>query len=152
MTWCVAWTGPSAESLALKSLGEVGLNAFLPLIATDEDSASKPLFPRYLFLELSAEWHRACRARGVNRLLGFPGPPLKVPVGFVEELLERGTLYTKPRPERLKVGEFVQVTSGPFGGWTGLVKKTEAERVQVLLSVFGRATRVTLGSSQLVHA
>lgn len=50
------------------------------------------------------------------------------------------------------VGNIVQVTSGPFADFTGVVSELNPERgkVKVLVSIFGRETPVELDFSQVI--
>ena len=52
------------------------------------------------------------------------------------------------------VGDMVQVTSGPFSDFTGVVSNLDPDKgkVKVLVSIFGRETPVELDFSQVVKS
>ncbi|MEX2501407.1 MAG: KOW motif-containing protein, partial [Trueperaceae bacterium] len=92
---------------------------------------------------------------------GFVGTSSKaVPLSPEEELRMLGTLGitgSKQAPKikvTFHVGDMVQVTSGPFADFTGVVSDVNQERgtLKVLVSIFGRETPVELDFAQVVKS
>ena len=92
---------------------------------------------------------------------GFVGTTTHaVPLSVEEEARMLGTLGITGSRETPKVhitfnvGDNVQVTSGPFADFNGVVAESNPERgtVKVLVSIFGRETPVELDYSQVLRA
>jgi len=92
---------------------------------------------------------------------GFVGTATRaVPLSPEEEQRMLSTLGITGSREAPKikitfnVGDMVQVTTGPFADFTGVVSEVNPERgkVKVLVSIFGRETPVELDYSQVVRA
>lgn len=67
-----------------------------------------------------------------------------------------GITGTKEAPKvkiTFDIGDMVQVTSGPFADFNGVVSEVQPDRgkVKVLVSIFGRETPVELDFSQVVR-
>ena len=60
MTWCLVYTKPQRETLALSKLTEQGFVGYLPMRTVEKRLGQKssiwsvPLFPRYLFINMDA--------------------------------------------------------------------------------------------------
>jgi transcriptional antiterminator RfaH len=105
----------------------------------------RPLFPGYAFVLIVLQWHAVKRTPGVVRLVTNGGTPAKVPDAVIEDLRrrERNGLVQLPEPRRFRAGDRVRVTHGPLLGLEGLVAgKRASDRVEVLLSLLGRARAV----------
>lgn len=127
----------------------------------------RKLFPGYIFVQMdlgdnpdepNEAWEVVRYTPGVT---GFVGTATHaVPLSPEEELRMLNTLGITGSKEAPKikitftVGDMVQVTSGPFGDFTGVVSEVNPERgkVKVLVSIFGRETPVELDYSQVVRA
>lgn len=124
------------------------------------------LFPGYIFVQMdlgdeeepNEAWEVVRYTPGVT---GFVGTSTHaVPLSPDEEVRMLGTLgITGSRePPKVKitfgVGDTVQVTSGPFADFTGVVSEVNPDRgkLKVLVSIFGRETPVELDFAQVVRA
>jgi len=146
MQWFVAYTGAQSEDLAAESLARIG-EVFNPKILAKK--IIKPLFPRYVLFAPS-DLRAAYRARGVSRIIGYPGPPRTLNPDVVAELRTRcdaqGFYIDDHHVDApsIKRGDFCKVTEGPFAGLQGLCRRTEQQRIILLLSLFGKSTEVSV--------
>ncbi|MXU66367.1 transcription termination/antitermination protein NusG [Oceanomicrobium pacificus] len=112
--------------------------------------------PGYILVKMDMTDRAYHLVNGTNRVTGFLGPqgrptPLRdsevaVLLNQVEEGME------KPRSLiTFDVGEQVNVTDGPFEGFSGMVEGVDEEnaRLKVTVSIFGRATPVELEFTQV---
>lgn len=168
----VAQVNPGAERVALAELLRVKIQAILltRIYETAADQVrpwrgqaqrSAPLFPGYLFLqmdvsEVGQRWRLACSRRGVHCLLGpTPERPLPVPVGIVEELVQRWVAgeYDERNKQavtpRVQVEQFGRVTDGNhFANRVGQCVYSSAKRVDLLIGLM----KVSFAPSQVALA
>ena len=127
----------------------------------------RKLFPGYIFVQMdlgdnpdepNEAWEVVRYTPGVT---GFVGTATHaVPLSPDEEQRMLGTLGITGSKEAPKikvtfyVGDMVQVTSGPFADFTGVVSEVNQDRgtLKVLVSIFGRETPVELDFSQVVKS
>ncbi len=115
--------------------------------------AERKLFPSYVLVKMimnDDSWYIVRNTRGVT---GFVGPASK-PVPLTDkEVAALGV--ESPRRATLEVnfkeGDNVVVTGGSFEGFTGVVQKVDidAQTVDVVVSMFGRETAVSIPISQI---
>jgi transcriptional antiterminator RfaH len=155
-SWYVIHTHAQGESRALAHLERQGFDAWLPLCrktrrhAGRRETVLRPLFPRYLFVSVDMEdepWRAILSTRGVQALISDAGRPTTLADGVVEALRARAGEdgIFDLRPDALKAGTKVRIASGPFADLEGIFQtQSDSERVQVLLTLMGRAVRVTV--------
>jgi transcription termination/antitermination protein NusG len=125
------------------------------------------LFPGYIFVQMdlgdnpdepNESWEVVRYTPGVT---GFVGTATRaVPLSPDEEARMLGSMGVTGAREAPKikvtfgVGDTVQVTSGPFADFTGIVSEVNPDRgkLKVLVSIFGRETPVELDFAQVVRA
>jgi len=92
-------------------------------------------------------WYIIRNTRGVT---GFVGPGSK-PVPLSEEEVEKLGFQSKTIEVNYKVGDLVNVLSGPFDGFSGFVDSIDLEKevVVVRISMLGRETPVELQLDQV---
>lgn len=130
-----------------------------------QEVVKRKLFPGYVFVQMdlgdtpeepNEAWEVVRNTPGVT---GFVGTATRaVPLSREEEARMLGTLGITGAKETPKVrvsfniSDTVEVTSGPFADFTGIVSDLNPERgkVKVLVSIFGRETPVELDFSQVV--
>ena len=131
-----------------------------------KEAVKNKLFPGYIFVQMdlgdnpdepNEAWEVVRYTPGVT---GFVGTSTAaVPLTLEEESRMLGTLGITGSREAPKVrisfnvGDNVQVTSGPFADFNGVVSESNPERgkVKVLVSIFGRETPVELDYSQVLR-
>ena len=114
--------------------------------------ATPLLFPSYIFVEITAEWHGVRWAPGISNLVMDGAGPGRVGDSVIAELREREINGLIELPPPLRLGDRVRVERGPLSGFTGLYAgQAPAERVLILLSLFGAARRVALPAADIMR-
>ena len=115
-----------------------------------EKEIERKLFPSYVFVKMIMNdemWHIIRNTTGVT---GFVGPGSR-PVPLSEAEVEK--LGVEPRVIEVKyaVGDSVHICAGPLSGFIGVVDEISADMksVKVTASMFGRETKVELGSMEV---
>jgi len=119
--------------------------------------SERKFFPGYVLVQMDmseATWHLI---KDTPRVLGFIGGTADKPAPITEKeaeaILRRvADSGDKPRPKTLfEPGEMVRVVEGPFADFNGVVEEVnyDKSRVQVAVTIFGRATPVELEFSQV---
>jgi transcription antitermination factor NusG len=154
--WHVVETHPGKPFTAERALAAAGWDVFHPLhlqpMAGKHADKIVPLFPGYLFVlfGLEDDWPRICRTEAVHRLLGPPGKPSPVPMAAINDLQARTSARRivddplTPGAPPYGPGARLAVRSGPFAGLSGVCAMAAADRIMVMLSMFGRDVPVAL--------
>ncbi|MGN0633841.1 MAG: transcription termination/antitermination protein NusG [Oscillospiraceae bacterium] len=114
--------------------------------------AERKLFPSYVMVKMvltDDSWYIVRNTRGVTGFVGPGSKPEPLSEKEVEALgVESGV---KTIEVDYSVGDSVVVTTGSFEGFTGTVQSIdlEAQTVDVVVSMFGRETPVSLPLSQV---
>ena len=121
-------------------------------IGTDgkEKQVERKIFPGYVMIKMIVtddSWYVVRNTRGVT---GFVGPGSK-PVPLSEQEVINLGIEKKTVEVNYKVGDFVNILSGPFDGYSGVVDSIDLvkEVVVVMISMLGRETPVELGLNQI---
>ena len=102
------------------------------------------LFPGYLFIKLAADanWAPLRSTRGVIRIVGFGGIPLRLDDSLVEHLQQRTAAPVKPA---LEAGDSVRITEGGFAELDAIFVAMDGEqRVILLLNMLNRQHQISL--------
>ena len=149
--WYVVYSKPQKEEFAEFCLRHRGLEVFLPRLLFPESLRKRrrlvPLFPNYLFTWISdpEQYHCVLWTPGVRRFVSFNGTPAPVDESVVtflkQQATEKGVIGAR---SNLRVGQEVQITSGPFDGLVGVIENPpDAKgRVKVLMRLLSREIRV----------
>jgi transcriptional antiterminator RfaH len=138
-----------------------GVETFLPRILEPSRSRDEPvvgpLFPGYLFarLDLSTQYTRVVWTPGVRSLVAFGDVPTPVDSDVVDYIQHRcGTEGIVRALPTFHEGDCVRVKRGPLEGLVGVVdgRVSAQRRVQVLMELLRRRTRVTVPVEMLEHA
>ena len=158
--WFILQFKSNLHHQAAKNLARQGFETFLPLHdATSRNlsrfvNTSKPLFPGYMFIKFDRaefNWHKINNTYGVSRLITFNSILKPIPTRFVDNLIKRYDLSGKLLPlKKLKKGDQVTVSKGPFANFIATVEKYEDEqRIWVLMDLMGRETKMHISSNAL---
>jgi transcriptional antiterminator RfaH len=163
MRWYVVRTQPNAEMRAAEHLARQEFGVYLPTHlrrrrhARRVETVRRPLFSRYLFVELDAgaRWRAILSTVGVADLIRAGDAPMPVPAAVVETLRanERAGAFDETGAARLAPGQRVRVLAGPFADFVGRIAAlADTERVYVLLDFLGREVRAKLAADTLAPA
>ena len=120
-------------------------------IVDGEKTKTSKLFPGYVLVKMIMNpetWFVVRNTRGVT---GFVGPASK-PVPLSDEDMQRmGVSSSRISEVKIKLGDEVNIMSGPMEGFTGKVTGIDPERgkVNIAVSMFGRETPAELDLAQV---
>ena len=117
----------------------------------------KMFFPGYILINMNLNNQSKYVVENTQGVLSFVGPKGSDPVPLTEKEIKRifGEVADKEGREILttsyKVGDMVQVISGPFIDFSGHIEEVndEKQKVKVVVSIFGRPTSVELDCFQI---
>jgi transcription antitermination factor NusG len=157
--WYAAQTSANHERRIAAQLLERKIDHFLPLYLSVRHWKDRtvrlhlPLFPGYIFVRLAlCDRLRVLQVPSVVRLVGFGGGPSAIAAEEVESLrsaLADG-IQVEPHPF-LKAGRRVQITSGPFAGREGILKRWKGNfRVLLSMDLIQRSMLVEVDASSVI--
>jgi transcriptional antiterminator RfaH len=156
--WYCARTKPKHEHIATANLRRhLALPVFFPKIRLEKPTRRglirviEPLFPCYVFLHCVVEEqvNEIQHVSGISRLVQFGHKYPQIADAIIEELQACFGLDDLIDVERrLAPGDEVTVAGGAFAGMSAQVLKClpAKKRVQILLDILGRPTKVEVGS------
>ena len=122
-------------------------------------TTERRFMPGYVLVHMEMSDRGYHLINSINRVTGFLGPqgrPMPMRDEEVNQILNRVEEGAEA-PRSLisyEVGEQVNVTDGPFEGFSGMVEEVDDDnqRLKVMVSIFGRATPVELEFAQVSKA
>jgi len=119
----------------------------------------KRFMPGYVLVKMEMSDRTYHLVTSINRVTGFLGPqgkPTPMKDAEVARILNQ-VVEGQERPRSIitfQTGETVNVTDGPFEGFSGMVEEVDqsSSRLKVSVSIFGRATPVELEFAQVAKA
>ncbi|RDC72048.1 transcription termination/antitermination protein NusG [Rhodovulum sp. 12E13] len=122
-------------------------------------TTERRFMPGYVLVHMEMSDKGYHLINSINRVTGFLGPqgkPMPMRDEEVNQILNRVEEGAEA-PRSLisyEVGEQVNVTDGPFEGFSGSVEEVDEDnqRLKVMVSIFGRATPVELEYAQVSKA
>jgi transcriptional antiterminator NusG len=121
-----------------------------------EEAKKEKIFPGYVLIQMEMVREAYQLVISSTKVYKFLGGDQPVPISEkeVERIFSQmsGKLAVTPRKLPFSIGSEVNITSGPFGGFVGIIDKIdeEHEKLVVMVSIFGRLTPVELGFDQVV--
>jgi transcriptional antiterminator RfaH len=152
--WYVVYSKPHKEDQVQLHLAVKGIESFFPRLqlpcSVRRHKGITPLFPNYLFvrINLTSESHHVVWSPGVKRIVSFSDTPIPLEDSVVQFLREqanaRGVIQAQ---SQLRPGQQVEITGGPFDGFTGIIENppNAKGRVKILLKLLSRQISVKLG-------
>jgi transcription antitermination factor NusG len=156
--WYAVWTRARHEVRVLEQLQRKDVEAFLPRVAKwsrwkdRKKRIEWPLFPGYCFVRIDvAETLPVLKCSGVVSFVSSNGRPAAIPdieIDSVRTLIESELSYD-PCP-LVKVGQMVQVVSGPLKGVAGrLTRKGNHARLVLSVDLIGQGVAVELDAADV---
>jgi transcriptional antiterminator NusG len=119
-------------------------------------TSERRFMPGYVLVRMEMSNKGYHLISSINRVTGFLGPqgkPMPMRDAEVNAILNRVEegLEAPRNLIRFETGEQVNVTDGPFEGFSGMVEEVDEahSRLKVTVSIFGRATPVELEFTQV---
>ena len=163
-TNCEARAKSSIETLIKKNnMEKLVKQVFIPeketlsVVKGKKVTRSKKIYPGYIFIEMEFSndlWHAIKKATNVIHFVGgAKNKPMEVPVEQLDVINKEVEESVENPKAKVSFAEkdHVQVISGPFENFSGVVEEVNQEkaRVKVNVNIFGRATPVEFDFSQI---
>jgi len=134
--WFVLQVFPKHEKKVAIILNLKGYEYFLPLCRTKRVWSDRvvtidaPLFPGYVFCQMKEESARdVLGTAGVLRIVTFGGRLCPVPDAEIQDLQIVVNKARDPQPwPHMKIGDRVQIKSGPFAGVVGYLTEIRNQK------------------------
>ena len=119
-------------------------------------TSERRFMPGYVLVHMDMSNKGYHLINSINRVTGFlgqqgkPMPMRDEEVNVILNRVEEGEVAPR-NLIRFDIGETVQVTDGPFEGFSGMVEEIDeaSSRLKVMVSIFGRATPIELEFTQV---
>jgi transcriptional antiterminator NusG len=117
-------------------------------------SVEKRTMPGYVLVQMDLNedsWTVVKGTPGVTGFVGASNEPVPLTQGEVDRLLHKEVAVKERRKTTYTIGETVKVISGPLSDFSGEIAEIneDANRLKVLVSIFGRETPVEVGFDQV---
>jgi transcriptional antiterminator NusG len=156
--WFAVWTRARHEGRVLDQLQRKDLEAFLPRVARwsrwkdRKKRVEWPLFPGYCFVRIDPDdTLPVLKCSGVVSVVSSNGRPALIPdveIDSIRTLVESELSYD-PCP-LVKIGQMVQVVSGPLKGVVGrLTRKGNHARLVLSVDLIGQGVAVELDAADV---
>lgn len=164
--WFCVLSKPHCETQAATELRNQGFMVFLPMEVVwrghhdHRRPVPRPCVPRYMFVRFNPAvdpWRCIWSTRGVASLISFsperPAACRTHQVQAVSDTMMQPLGRIDPTAPPLAIGQLGNVASGPFAAFQGEVISVDPDgRLVVRLTIFGRATPITLEAQQFKAA
>jgi transcriptional antiterminator NusG len=166
--WYVVRTVPGRERAVRDRLESAGFGTFLPMTIEErikrrmrwgrefEEKRKKSVvaFPSYLFVCFDIDapaWRWIPRIDEVREIMPISDQPRAVSSEFIFRLMVECYDRSEQQPEQvgIEAGSLVRVLNGPFTSFIGVCQRSTEERLNILLSLFGRDTAVDLAAADV---
>jgi transcriptional antiterminator NusG len=96
-------------------------------------------------------WQLVKGTPGVTGFVGASNEPVPLTQPEVDRLLHREVAQKVATKAQFSIGESVKVVSGPLSDFSGEISEInqDAQKLKVLVSIFGRETPVEVGFDQV---
>ena len=114
----------------------------------------KRTMPGYVLVNMELNddsWQLVKGTPGVTGFVGASNEPIPLTQAEVDRLLHREVAVRERTKAKFSIGESVKVISGPLSDFSGEISEInqDAQKLKVLVSIFGRETPVEVGFDQV---
>ena len=114
----------------------------------------KRTMPGYVLVNMELNddsWQLVKGTPGVTGFVGASNKPVPLTQPEVDRLLHREVAQKVATKAQFSIGESVKVVSGPLSDFSGEISEInqDAQKLKVLVSIFGRETPVEVGFDQV---
>ncbi len=114
----------------------------------------KRTMPGYVLVNMELNddsWQLVKGTPGVTGFVGASNEPVPLTQPEVDRLLHREVAQKVATKAQFSIGESVKVVSGPLSDFSGEISEVQqdAQKLKVLVSIFGRETPVEVGFDQV---
>ncbi len=127
------------------------------VVKGERRTTKRKFLPGYILVRMELDdelWHIVKNTARITGFVGAGTRPTPIPEADVQRMLGQAT-SPKAKPKvSFEEGEAIRVASGPFANFSGTVAEVQAEkeRMQVLVTVFGRSTPLWVKFDQVEKA
>jgi len=164
--WFAAQADARREADAVQSVSDLGFPVYRPVVVSEvvqrgrKVTVTRSMFQMYFFVKCRPtgdNWHKIRTARHVRRWVTTgDGGWLKVPEGVLDVVRLVESQHTAPEMNakfvyHFSIGDQVRIKTGPFAHFYAKLQTSVdvRGRIEALVDIFGRATRVEFEVSQL---
>jgi transcriptional antiterminator NusG len=124
------------------------------VVPTQKVSVEKRTMPGYVLVNMELNddsWGLVKNTPGVTGFVGASNEPVPLTQIEVDRLLHREVAQKVATKAQFSIGEQVKVVSGPLSDFSGEISEinSDAAKLKVLVSIFGRETPVEVGFDQV---
>ena len=117
-------------------------------------TVEKRTMPGYVLVQMEMSddaWNLVKNTPGVTGFVGASNEPVPLTQPEVDRLLHREVAQKVATKAQFSIGEQVKVVSGPLSDFSGEISEinSDAAKLKVLVSIFGRETPVEVGYDQV---
>ena len=152
MKWYALQHKPAQGDRAVEHLQNQRIACFYPKVHVEKIRVGKrvsklePLFPGYLFVQLSEQdpaWAKLRSTRGVIRVVSFANKPAFIADDVIQ--LIKDSLQRVVEQGGIKSGEKIDIDDGPFKGLNAIFQSYDGdERAIVFINFMQRQQSVTV--------
>jgi transcriptional antiterminator RfaH len=145
---------------AIEELGNQSFVTFNPKVWELRSKGNRlkrvevPMFPGYLFVRFDPTLvRRVLNTRGVRSLIVAMGRPARVPDRLLllvkDHAAELGAEFEEAASKVIRPGTKLRITDGVWAGYHGECILHETVRITVMMSIFGRETKVEFATQDV---
>lgn len=156
LNWYLIMTKPRNEARAYENLMRQGYHCYLPKIGIEKIRNrqvvinQEPLFPRYLFVQLSSteqNWIPIRSTLGVSNMVRFGSEFAKIPPSVIADIENFAVAHEE---EIFTPGEKLIITSGPFKGIEAEFKLMDGDsRAFVLIEMLNKIQTIKVSVAEI---
>ncbi|HOG18864.1 MAG TPA: UpxY family transcription antiterminator [Salinivirgaceae bacterium] len=141
LRWYAVSTRSRHEKKVALQLTEKGIETYLPVIKTVRQWSDRkkivevPLITCYVFVRINYDDHlKVLKTAGVVRFIMFQNQPACVQDKEIENLriLTKNSENVKVKDIDHKIGDYIEIDSGPFTGFKGEIIRKKSNQILVV--------------------